>query len=88
MVTATKGVLINWYKLNFYWYIISISLLYPPFYSEPAVKEILLHLDSQHHFIIEDLDPTHVFVDPLQLDQIQEELRRILAENVYKAPQI
>jgi len=55
-------------------------------FSEPAVKEILLHLDTVSHFIIEDLDSSHLFVDPQQLPQIQKQLLDILSENVYKAP--
>ena len=50
------------------------------------MKEILLHLDATGHFIIEDLDAAHVFVDPQQLPRVQEQLLAILAENVYRAP--
>jgi hypothetical protein len=52
--------------------------------SEPAVKEILLLLDSTMNFIIEDLDPSHLFIDPLQLDSVQAALQERLSQNVYK----
>jgi len=43
-------------------------------------------MDQQMHFIIEDLDQHHVFIDPAQYDRVQEELRKRLAENVYLPP--
>ncbi len=54
------------------------------FGSEPAVKEILLLLDAEMNFIIEDLDPNHLFIDPLQVERVQEALQARLAENVFK----
>lgn len=52
--------------------------------SEPAVKEILLVLDAEMNFIIEDLDPNHLFIDHQQVDRVQEALQARLAENVFK----
>lgn len=56
--------------------------------SEPAVKEILLLLDATMHFIIEDIDATHLFIDHNQLERVQTELQNRLAENVFKPPQL
>ena len=38
------------------------------------------------HFIIEDLDTNHLFIDATQLDRVKAELERRLAENVYLPP--
>ena len=108
MVTATKGVLINWYlntklmeeyclfslSLSLFIFLYSIYSIYSQFSqhfthffpSEPAVKEILLLLDSTMNFIIEDLDATHLFIDPSQVEAVQRALQQRLAENVYKPP--
>lgn len=51
--------------------------------SEPSVREILLKLDQQIHFIIEDVDNRHLFVDSSQMERIEKELNKKLAENVY-----
>lgn len=38
------------------------------------------------HFIIEDLDSNHLFIDAAQLDRVKAELSKRLAENVYLPP--
>lgn len=43
-------------------------------------------MDLAMHFIIEDLDPNHLFIDEAQIDRISKELERRLSENVYLPP--
>lgn len=54
--------------------------------SEASVREILLKLDQTMHFIIEDLDANHLFIDSSQLEKVRVELEKKLAENVYLPP--
>lgn len=50
---------------------------------DPAVKEIILLLDTKEHFVIEDLDANHLFVDSERLAWIKEQINQKLLENVY-----
>lgn len=59
---------------------------YNEYTSEASVREILLKLDQTMHFIIEDLDTNHLFIDAGQLDKVKAELEKKLAENVYLPP--
>lgn len=46
---------------------------------EPAIKSILVHIDSTHHneFIIEDLDETHIFVKETMLHLLKQKLEEV-----------
>lgn len=46
---------------------------------EPAIKSILVHIDSTHHheFIIEDLDDTHLFVKEAMLQVLKSKLEEV-----------
>jgi TFIIH basal transcription factor complex TTD-A subunit len=46
---------------------------------EPAIKSILVHIDSTHHheFIIEDLDETHLFVKEAMLQVLKSKLEEV-----------
>jgi hypothetical protein len=55
--------------------------------SDPSVKQILLQLDSTMHFIIEDLDASHMFIDSSQLETVQRLLEDKLEENVFRPVQ-
>jgi TFIIH basal transcription factor complex TTD-A subunit len=46
---------------------------------EPAIKSILVHIDSTHHheFIIEDLDDTHIFVKETMLHLLKQKLEEV-----------
>lgn len=46
---------------------------------EPAIKSILVHIDSTHHneFIIEDLDETHLFVKETMLHLLKQKLEEV-----------
>ncbi|ORX76967.1 general transcription factor IIH subunit 5-like protein [Anaeromyces robustus] len=52
--------------------------------SDPTVKSVLLELDEEHHFIIKDLDDTHVFVNSIAVEMIREKLDKIMEDNTYK----
>lgn len=78
MVKATKGLLLNWYKIDSITTNITVS--------DAAVREILIKLDQSFKFIIEDLDEHHLFIDGAQLPRVQLELDKRLAENVYLPP--
>jgi len=46
---------------------------------EPAIKSILVHIDSTHHheFIIDDLDETHLFVKETMLQVLKQKLEEV-----------
>ncbi|KAI8826310.1 TFIIH complex subunit tfb5 [Chytriomyces hyalinus] len=51
-----------------------------------AVTQILIMIDQTiQKFILEELDETHLFVNPTHLDWILKNLERILEENTYRA---
>lgn len=54
-----------------------------PSSQDESVKQILLFLDSKMHFIIEDLDARHLFVESAQIESVRKALERILAENTF-----
>ncbi|KAF9976411.1 TFIIH complex subunit tfb5 [Actinomortierella ambigua] len=50
---------------------------------DTSVKEIILGLNQQGNFILEDLDETHVFVDASCVEQLRVDIDQILNENTY-----
>ena len=50
------------------------------------MKQLLLKMntDTDRQFIIEDLDETHLLVDPAQVAVLKEKFAEALEENVYK----
>jgi len=46
---------------------------------EPAIKSILVHIDSMHNheFIIEDLDETHLFIKEAMLGPLKAKLEEV-----------
>lgn len=54
--------------------------------SDASVREILLKLNQTMHFIIEDLDANHLFIEASHLEKVKGELAKRLAENVYLPP--
>lgn len=51
--------------------------------SDASVREILLKLNQNAHFIIEDLDSNHLFVDGTRLEKVKADLDKKLSENIY-----
>lgn len=52
--------------------------------SDESIKQIVLHLDSKHNFIIEDIDEQHLFIDPAKYEFVSNEVNRILSETMYQ----
>ncbi|KAI9146504.1 TFIIH subunit TTDA/Tfb5 [Paraphysoderma sedebokerense] len=51
---------------------------------DPTVKQIILHLNEQYKFIIEDLDDEHLFIDGGFVQLLKTEVEQRLEENTYK----
>ncbi|KAJ3303729.1 hypothetical protein HDV03_003602, partial [Kappamyces sp. JEL0829] len=49
-----------------------------------SVKSIILDLDAQLKFVIDDLDETHLFIDASKVEMVRSELENILEENTYR----
>ena len=56
---------------------------------DPAVKQLILHLDQKHRFVIADLDETSVFVDASAGAEklIAEGLEALNKKNTYESDQ-
>ncbi|KAJ1835304.1 hypothetical protein IWW55_004102 [Coemansia sp. RSA 2706] len=52
---------------------------------DPAAREVLLRLNAEDKFIIEDLDTTHLFINSKHLARIQMALDELMDANTYKA---
>jgi hypothetical protein len=50
--------------------------------TEDSVKQIVLYLDTIHHFILYDLDRYHVLIDSSKAKFVQSEVERILNTNI------
>ncbi|GME86789.1 unnamed protein product [Ambrosiozyma monospora] len=51
---------------------------------DPSIKALILKIDSDYRDIVfEELDDTHLLVDPSKISFIKSELNRILAKNTY-----
>lgn len=49
---------------------------------DPSIQALIVLMDSRHHdIILEELDETHLFVNPEKLDYIKSELNKRLSEN-------
>lgn len=60
-------------------------------YSDPAVKQFLLHLDEKmilgKKFVIDDLDETHLFVSAEIVSILQEKVWEIMDNNSFNVTQ-
>lgn len=51
---------------------------------DPSIKALIVQIDSQgHDIILEELDDTHLLVDPSKVEFIKSELNRLLSKNIY-----
>lgn len=52
---------------------------------DPSIRALILQIDAKrnHDIILEELDDTHLLVDPAMTDYIKEELNRLLSKNIY-----
>lgn len=53
------------------------------FGSDSTMKQFLLLLDKEHHFIIKDLDEGHLLVDASKTEFIKQKLEELYEENTY-----
>jgi TFIIH basal transcription factor complex TTD-A subunit len=44
------------------------------YYRDPPVKQLILSMDEEKHFVIQDLDETHLLVSADSVDMIKEQL--------------
>ncbi|AET40275.1 TFIIH complex subunit TFB5 Ecym_5535 [Eremothecium cymbalariae DBVPG len=51
---------------------------------DPSIKALILQIDSGNHDIIwEELDDTHLLVDPEKVAYVKEKLNWFLSKNIY-----
>lgn len=51
---------------------------------DPSIKALIIQLDGERSdIILEELDDTHLLVDPSKVDFIKQELNRLLSKNIY-----
>ncbi|AAS54638.1 AGR148Cp [Eremothecium gossypii ATCC 10895] len=51
---------------------------------DPSIRALILQIDSGTHDIIwEELDETHLLVDPAKVSYIKEKLNWFLSKNIY-----
>lgn len=51
---------------------------------DPSIKSLVVKIDQDYRdIVIEELDDTHLLIDPSKLTFIKKELNRILADNSY-----
>lgn len=53
---------------------------------DPSIKSLIVKIDQDYRdIVIEELDDTHLLIDPSKLTFVKQELNRILADNAYDA---
>ncbi|CCE63074.1 hypothetical protein TPHA_0D04400 [Tetrapisispora phaffii CBS 4417] len=51
---------------------------------DPSIKALIIQIDSEYNdIILEELDETHILVDPRKVEYIKQELNRLLSKNIY-----
>ncbi|GME93317.1 hypothetical protein B5S28_g3158 [[Candida] boidinii] len=51
---------------------------------DPSIKALIVKIDSDfNNIVVEELDDTHLLVDPSTIPFIKQELNRILSKNTY-----
>ncbi|CCE89484.1 TFIIH complex subunit TFB5 TDEL_0A01520 [Torulaspora delbrueckii] len=51
---------------------------------DPSIKALIIQIDAQRSdIILEELDDTHLLVDPSKVEFIKQELNRLLSKNIY-----
>ncbi|QLQ82071.1 hypothetical protein HG537_0G03260 [Torulaspora globosa] len=51
---------------------------------DPSIKALIMQIDAeQSDIILEELDDTHLLVDPSKVEFIKRELNRLLSKNIY-----
>lgn len=51
---------------------------------DPSIKALIVQMDSQRHdIVLEELDDTHLLVQPSMVQFLKTELNALLSKNVY-----
>ena len=51
---------------------------------DPSIKALIVQIDTQRtDIILEELDDTHLLVDPSKVEFIKAELNSLLSKNIY-----
>lgn len=51
---------------------------------DPSIRALILKIDADYRdIVIEELDDTHLLVDPSKIPFVKKELNRILSQNMY-----
>ena len=51
---------------------------------DPSIKALIIQMDAEYNdIILEELDDTHLLVDPNKVEYIKHELNRLLSSNIY-----
>ncbi|CDF88522.1 BN860_12222g1_1 [Zygosaccharomyces bailii CLIB 213] len=51
---------------------------------DPSIKALIIQIDSdKNDIILEELDDTHLLVDPAKVEFVKRELNRLLSKNIY-----
>lgn len=51
---------------------------------DPSIKALIVQIDAvRSDVILEELDDTHLLVDPSKVEFIKRELNRLLSKNIY-----
>ncbi|CEP63044.1 TFIIH complex subunit TFB5 LALA0_S07e01156g [Lachancea lanzarotensis] len=53
---------------------------------DPSIRALILQMDTdRNNIILEELDDTHLLVDPAKVEFIKAELNRLMSQNIYDA---
>lgn len=53
---------------------------------DPSIKALIVKIDAEYKdIVIEELDDTHLLVDPAKISFIKQELKQLLSKNMYNA---
>ncbi|SCV03914.1 LAMI_0H11958g1_1 [Lachancea mirantina] len=53
---------------------------------DASIKALILQIDmNRNDVILEELDETHLLIDPTKVEFIKAELNRLLSQNIYDA---
>ena len=51
---------------------------------DPSIKALIVQIDTnKNDIILEELDDTHLLVDPAKVNFIKAELNRLMSQNIY-----
>lgn len=51
---------------------------------DPSIKALIIQIDAdKSDIILEELDDTHLLIDPAKVEFIKRELNRLLSKNIY-----